>query len=66
MPSPSRAPFLNFMLLADHDFPIADVRDPRRPRPGHFARVGEHRDPLTLLAELDALLDVHPATARPA
>lgn len=66
MTSPSPNPFLRFLLLATDDETSssparADVRDPRRPRPGYFVRAGQRPDPLALLAELDAILDVSPA-----
>lgn len=65
MTSPSPNPFLRFLLLGSNatvDSPArADVRDPRRPRPGYFLPTGERPDPLARLAELDALLEVQPA-----
>jgi len=66
MTSPSPNPFLRFLLLAGDDGSTdnrarADVRDPCRPRPDYFVRAGERPDPLALLAELDAILDVSPA-----
>lgn len=63
MTSPNPNSFLRFLLLASNDetadnSPRADVRDPRRPRPGYFVRAGERLDPMARLAELDALLSV--------
>lgn len=66
MTSPSPNPFLRFLLLAGDEETSssparADVRDPRRPRPGYFIRADERPDPLARLAELDAILDVSAA-----